>query len=36
MGKATAWQNALIEIREAQPGLEEHIKGCRGEEVGRR
>ena len=32
-GKATAWQNVLIENGEAQPGLEEHIKGCRGEEV---
>ena len=32
-GKATAWQNVLIENGEAQPGLEESIKGCRGEEV---
>ena len=32
-GKATAWQNVLIENGEAQPGLEERIKGCRGEEV---
>ena len=32
-GKATAWQNVLIENGEAQPGLEERIKGCRGEDV---
>ena len=32
-GKATAWQNVLIENGEAQPGLEECNKGCRGEEV---
>ena len=32
-GKATAWQNALIENGEEQPGLEERIKGCRGKEV---
>ena len=32
-GKATAWQNVLIENREAQPGLEERIKGWRDEEV---
>ena len=32
-GKATAWQNVLIENGEAQPGPEERIKGCRGEEV---
>ena len=32
-GKASAWQNVLIENGEAQPGLEERIKGCRGEEV---
>ena len=32
-GKATAWQNASIENGEALPGLEERIKGCRGEEV---
>ena len=32
-GKATAWQNVLIENGEAQPGLEQGIKGCRGEEV---
>ena len=32
-GKATAWQNVLIENGEAQPGLEQRIKGCRGEEV---
>ena len=32
-GKATAWQNVLIENGEAQPGLEERIKGCRSEEV---
>ena len=32
-GKATEWQNVLIENGEAQPGLEERIKGCRGEEV---
>ena len=32
-GKASSWQNVLIENGEAQPGLEEHIKGCRGEEV---
>ena len=31
--KATSWQNVLIENGEAQPGLEERIKGCRGEEV---
>ena len=32
-GKATAWQNVLIENGEAQPVLKEHIKGCRSEEV---
>ena len=32
-GRATAWQNVLIENGEAQPGLGEHIKGCRGEEI---
>ena len=32
-GKATAWQNVLIDNGEAQPGLEDRIKGCRGEEV---
>ena len=32
-GKATAWQIVLIENGEAQPGLEERIKGCRDEEV---
>ena len=32
-GKATAWQNVLIENGEAQPGLEERIKGYGGEEV---
>ena len=32
-GKATAWQNVLIENGEAQPGLEERIKKCRGEEA---
>ena len=32
-GKATASQNVLIENGEAQPGLEDRIKGCRGEEV---
>ena len=32
-GKATAWQNVLIENGEAQPGPEERIKGCRGQEV---
>ena len=32
-GKATAWRNILIENREAQLGLEERIKGCRGEGV---
>ena len=32
-GEATAWQNVLIENGQAQPGLEEQIKGCRGEEV---
>ena len=32
-GKATAGQNVLIENGEAQPGLEDRIKGCRGEEV---
>ena len=32
-GKPTAWQNVLIDNGEAQPGLEERIKGCRGEEV---
>ena len=31
--KATAGQNVLIENGEAQPGLEDRIKGCRGEEV---
>ena len=29
-GKATAWQNALIENGEAQPVLKDRIKGCRG------
>ena len=32
-GKASSCQNVLIENGEAQPGLEERIKGCRGEEV---
>ena len=32
-GKVTAGQNVLIENGEAQPGLEDRIKGCRGEEV---
>ena len=32
-GKATAGQNVLIENGEAQPELEDRIKGCRGEEV---
>ena len=32
-GKASSWQNVLIENREVQPGLEERIRGCRGEEV---
>ena len=32
-GKASSWQNVLIEKGEAQPGLEERIKGCRGHEV---
>ena len=32
-GKATAWQSVLIENGEAQPALEDGIKGCRGEEV---
>ena len=32
-GKATASQNVLIENGEVQPGLEDRIKGCRGEEV---
>ena len=32
-GKASSWQNVLIENEEAQPGLEERIKGCRGEEA---
>ena len=32
-GKATASQNVLIENGEPQPGLEDRIKGCRGEEV---
>ena len=32
-GKATAGQIVLIENGEAQPGLEDRIKGCRGEEV---
>ena len=32
-GKATAWQKVLIENGEAQPGLEDRIKGCRAEEV---
>ena len=31
--KASSWQNVLIENGEAQPGLQEHTKGCRGEEV---
>ena len=31
--KATAWQNVLIEYGDAQPGLEDRIRGCRGEEV---
>ena len=32
-GKASSWQNILVENGEAQPGLEECTKGCRGEEV---
>ena len=32
-GKASPWQNILIENGEAHPGLEERIKGCRGEDV---
>ena len=32
-GKASPWQNVLGENGEAPPGLEERIKGCRGEEV---
>ena len=32
-GRASPWQNALIENGEAQPQLEERIKGCRGEDV---
>ena len=32
-GKASTWQNVFIQNEEAQPGLEERIKGCRGEEV---
>ena len=32
-GKAPSWQNVLEEEGEAQPGLEERVKGCRGEEV---
>ena len=32
-GKATAGQNVLIQNGEGQPGLEDRIKGCRGEEV---
>ena len=32
-GKATACQNVLIDNGDAQPGLEERIKGCRGEEA---
>ena len=32
-GEASTWRNVLIENKEAQPGLEERIKGCRGEEV---
>ena len=32
-GKASPWQNVLIENADAQPGLEERKKGCRGEEV---
>ena len=32
-GRATAWQNVLIENEEAQPRLDEGIKGCKGEEV---
>ena len=34
-GNATARQNVLIENGEAQPALEERIKGCRDEEVRR-
>ena len=32
-GRASPWQNVLVENGEAQPGLEECIKGCRGEDV---
>ena len=32
-GKASSCQNVLIENRDVQPGLEERIKKCRGEEV---
>ena len=31
--EASPWQNVTVEIGEAQPGLEERIKGCRGEDV---
>ena len=32
-GKASSWQNVLVQNGEVQPGLKERIKGCRGEEV---
>ena len=32
-GKASPWQNVLIDNGETQPGLEGHIRGCRGEDV---
>ena len=32
-GKASTWQNVLIENEEAHRELEERIRGCRGEEV---
>ena len=34
-GKASLWENVLIENGEAQPGPVKHIKGCRAEEVRR-
>ena len=32
-GKVTSWQNVLMENGEAQPGLEDHIKGYRGDQI---
>ena len=32
-GKASPWQNFIIENGEAQPAVEEHITGCRGHDV---